>query len=462
MNITIGLPKEVIHIMNRVSRHRGTEDPIVQHCSERMYMGHIRLPIQGLSSDYAQPYETEKLVMCYVGELFNIKEIMGCYEQDTNHLAHQLSRASGLFKYVPYDGFWSVATWLKQNKDLVLYTDWLAKKPLYVRRIQDNQYMVSSEIQPLLVYKPHLLHADELYFSRVNKWGYCPEDTRTPYIEINKLPPGTMTVIDETGGLGTRELTQPMEPNDNMYEYPALYDVLSRAVFRRTLSDIPVAMLCSGGVDSTIVYSLLCQSHPGVKVFHVENDEENWLKYLGIPKENLVRVSIADVTDEEAQDVMGTPVDLGSVKPQIALGKAIKKHGIHVVLSGDGADELFGGYRRSEHYDSQCSDIWDELVCYHMPRLDACMMRSTIELRCPFLSWPVVHAAMRMPYKDRINKWGLKLAFEGLVPEEILQREKRALKITEIREDKEARRYAYVDLFRRRYFDERNRCTGVR
>ena len=98
---------------------------------------------------------------------------------------------------------------------------------------------------------------------------------------------------------------------------------------------------------------------------------------------------------------------------------------------------MFGGYRRINKYDSQKSDVWSELVNYHLPRLDKMMMQHTVELRSPFLARPVVESALGLPYQWRTNKNILKYAFQDILPEEIIDRKKEPLKIEEVRTDKE-------------------------
>jgi hypothetical protein len=97
-------------------------------------------------------------------------------------------------------------------------------------------------------------------------------------------------------------------------------------------------------------------------------------------------------------------------------------------MTGDGADEVFGGYRRASEYDSQWSDVFCELPYYHLPRLDRVMMRETIELRSPFLAPAVVAHGLSLPRELRTQKQALKRAFKGLVPDRIINRPKHPLK----------------------------------
>jgi asparagine synthase (glutamine-hydrolysing) len=118
-----------------------------------------------------------------------------------------------------------------------------------------------------------------------------------------------------------------------------------------------------------------------------------------------------------------------------------------IVISGDGADELFGGYRRMNEYDSQDSDIFHELVYYHLPRLDKLSMAHTLELRSPFLNHDIVRFALSLPLEERKNKKILKDTFKGLIPESIIDRSKLALKNQMIVEDQIEYRKKIKDLY---------------
>jgi asparagine synthase (glutamine-hydrolysing) len=143
-----------------------------------------------------------------------------------------------------------------------------------------------------------------------------------------------------------------------------------------------------------------------------------------------------------------SPIDLGSVIPQYHLFESIRKNtDYRIVISGDGSDELFGGYSRIHEYDSQKSDIFQELSFYHLPRLDKMSMAHTLELRSPFLNNDIVRFAMHLPLEWRTDKKILKDTFGPMLPDSVVNRRKEALKNPEIKEDKLAYRQKAVDLF---------------
>ena len=201
----------------------------------------------------------------------------------------------------------------------------------------------------------------------------------------------------------------------------------ARAVANRLVSDQPIAMLLSGGLDSTLTFRVAQSVGANLKVFYIDNNEkESFLEAIGDhPYEKLISKYPGT---SEAVMAMQSPTDAGSLLPQYALGAAVEEKGYHVTLSGDGADELFGGYRRAKEYDSQYSDIFVELPFWHLPRLDRIMMKHTIEHRTPFLAPEIIAYALSLPWSQRTEKQELKRIAQGIVPEAIINQPKKPLK----------------------------------
>lgn len=390
--------------------HRGHLSTIGIESNEFYTLGHIRLPVQGLDKKYNQPYSNGTNIGVFVGEVFNLPG-----ENDA-YAALDLLTSQGPLSVHSFDGFFSTAYTMGEQK-LIVQTDHLGIKPLY---FDGYTGVIASELR--IIRKLRDFDCDHLYESNVLKWGYDMTG-RTPLEGVRRLSPNTVLCFNKGS------LVQDYRYGNITPSKGNLRTAIEKAVRSRMKSDIPIATLCSGGLDSTIVTMLANQIKPDLKVFHVDNGEEEFFDRIPLdPRAEVVKLTLDDVLLGDAIEAADVPVDLGSVRPQYALAKAVKAHDINVVLTGDGADELFGGYRRSKNYDSQHSDIFQELPGYHLPRLDAIMMSQTIELRSPFLAREVISLALGLPYMDRTEKQALKIAFQDLVPEAILKRMKVPLK----------------------------------
>jgi len=400
---------DVSYVMDRMS-YRGKENRRGRVWWAGWCLGHVRLAIQDMSGESDQPLLSSTHATAFVGEIFNHNSyselffVDEVFNSDTDQI-------------MQLDGFWSVVT-VKTNGDVYAYTDYLGQKPLYY---WEKYSMVCSEIVPMFELRPPP-QLDRIYLANVIKFGY-DYSGRTPYQGIIQIPPGTRLFID--GKTKQPRMTTYWDWSRVRSSGETLITRLARATQDRLIGERPIALLYSGGLDSSIVKYLLESMNAKVQLFSVDNDESEF-------QSGTTQIRLPEVTLNEAMEAMQVPVDLGSVLPQYQLAKALYQQGYNVCLSGDGADELFGGYRRQEEYDAQYSDVFCELPYYHLPRLDRIMMRWTVELRSPFLAPDVIKYALALPYKKRIGKNHLKEVFSGLIPKTILNRAKHPLKTKEV------------------------------
>lgn len=430
--------------------HRGYDNTVGIHSADGVTMCHTRLPIQDRSARYNQPlFDAHGHPGVYVGEVFNLpggNDALSALIQVTT---------SGPEKAKEFDGFFAMCYWYRDR--VFVQTDHLGIKPLY---FDTETLTVASELKAIAqVRDDHEL--DREWYGNAIKWGYDPSG-RTPYKNVHRIPPGTWMSFDPKVGEPSLRCEKYWDIREDVpHGYSMEYLILRSVHDRATLSDVPVATLCSGGLDSTIITMLALQQRPDMKVFHVANGDDSAHFYRlaeTFPQETtVVEVDIRKYEDsrffglEAAVLAADVPCDLGSVLPQYALAQELKQHGVEVVLSGDGADELFGGYQRSKRYDSQFSDVFRELPHYHLPRLDAIVMSQTIELRCPFLAPTVVRKAFDIPWEQRQTKQALKKVAHNLdcgVPEFIINREKLALKTQKVITGGEEYRKSIIDNWR--------------
>jgi len=372
-------------------------------------LGHVRLPIQYQDQGGMQPFSSGDALTAFVGEFLNHRG-----EGEFSFL-NKMLRSNDLWSFHQADGFWSVVS-IRHRGDAWVLTDHLGIKPLYW---WPQHGIVCSEIEPMFELEPRP-GVDKVYLSNCIKFGY-DYSGRTPWKGIHQLPPGKLLKLPQQEVLPYWDWSLvPGRPGD-------LRNLLDLAIHNRLISDREVSLLLSGGLDSSIIYYSLQSQGFSVRSFSIENGESEFL-----PAEVQLLPEQAPASLEEAAKIMQAPLDLGSLLPQIRLSRALRDSGAYVCLSGDGADELFGGYSRAQDYDSQASDIFCELPYYHLPRLDRVMMRETIELRSPYLAPSVIAAALRTPRELRTSKQSLKEAYKGLVPEAILNRKKHPLKSQEV------------------------------
>jgi asparagine synthase (glutamine-hydrolysing) len=412
-------------------------------------VGHVRLPIVGTSEDHDQPVQRHPWTIAFVGEILDFRETHPGMECDVE-LVRRIWCDLGPRGFADRDGFWSIVALDARDGSLHALVDYLAQKPLYYRK---DMPAIASEPDALV----ELAHVElcPIYMSSVIKWGYCPDAFRTPYKNIYRMAPGSHLKITQDGQYSYEhiDVLKPVDASPVELKW-----AIEGAVKRRVKSsDVPVAALVSGGLDSAIAYTLARQ-HGDVHAYHVQQDDEHAALTEGnavrqvVPEHKLTVIKLEPPTIEKALLYMQEPIDLGSLYPQVALSDAIRRSGPETVcLTGDGADELFGGYGRAERYDSQGSDIYHELVSWHLPRLDRVMMRNAIEVRSPFLARGVVKIALGLPYEARRGKKILREIFRDVLPKGVAETPKIPLRTAAVDRDREAESIKLVKVFEARH-----------
>jgi asparagine synthetase B (glutamine-hydrolysing) len=428
----------------RMVDHRGKRTSISTIVGGLTFV-HARLPIVGVGVEHDQPIWRGHWLVSFVGELLDFREIYPGSECDVDVVADTV--ASGWDDFRRFDGFWSVAAYDTDRGELHLQTDYLAQKPVYYRI---DMQAAASEPDALVSLKR--VTPDEVYFADVAKWGYCPETWRTPYQEVRKMLPGYHLTMAKDGINGYYHV----DPLKLVFHNRAALKIeIEAAVKRRvTSSDVPVACLLSGGLDSSIVYTI-AKRYGDVRPYFVpigpdaEEEHRRACEVAGRFVPVVHPPSALPAVEQRIQAMweMQEPVDLGSLVPQAILSAAI---GEDVCLTGDGADEFFGGYGRALRYDSQASDVWQELVAWHLPRLDRIMMRNCVEVRSPFLSRGVASAALALDYPDRRGKAILREMFKDVLPASVLAAPKIPLRTPDVADDPEQVRLYMIQRFRAR------------
>ena len=340
------------------------------------------------------------------------------------------------------------------DDSILLFTDPLGIDQIYYN-IDTFEY--SDSINDIITTR----EKDGLYFSTILKFGYNYDD-RTPYKNIKRVLPGERVILSKSKKLIYKEPGFEFEFNK-----PKNTDLKSLLIekIKINLDQIPkeekeIGVLLSGGIDSSIVSAILLQLKKEnyftqeLKFFSINNSEDTEYIELFEKKFNIkstrLNYNLSDLTDEEMKEILKineTPVDLGSLFPTYVMFQELEKQNIKYIFTGDGPDEMFGGYKRIDEYDSQLSDIFYELSYYHFPRLKKLSKHFGLILKTPWIDTDIIQLAVNLPFEERKHKKIMKDAFKDIIPEEIINREKRPLKNDLIKEDKRSYRNKLVELF---------------
>ena len=427
--------------MAKKVRHRGPDWSGI-YSNEKAVLAHERLAIVDPTSG-KQPIISDDghKIIAVNGEIYNHIDLREGHTPDYNFKTESdcevilaLYQKKGIDFLNDLNGIFAFALYDSSNDKYLIARDHMGIIPLYIGWDKQNIFYVSSELKSLE--------------------GVCNK--------IELFPPGHY--LDSSDG----KLIKWYIPNwtsfdsvkDSETKIKLIHDSLSAAVKRQLMSDVPYGVLLSGGLDSSIT-SALAKKFASKRI--ESNDQQDaWWPQLhsfsvgleGAPDLKAAKI-VADhigtvhheinFTVQEGIDAIRDVIyhletyDVTTVRastPMYLMARAIKSLGIKMVLSGEGADELFGGYLyfhkapNSKEFHEETVRKLDKLHQYDCLRANKSLAAWGIEGRVPFLDKEFIDVAMGINPEDkmikngRIEKWVLREAFKDYLPESVLWRQK--------------------------------------
>jgi len=446
-------------------KHRGPDYMGKHICTtenQTITFGHTRLAIVKPNGSQSQPFVGSNYILSINGEIYNYKSIL-CNEkslmEDSDCVAvipvmtHAINKRMEITEEVfskditvaiigravdSLDGIFAFVFYHSSSNKLIVARDAIGVIPLYYAQCErTGSVYFSSELKAfpkddLIVkeFPPGCLHYGDLSDIHISPIDWYK--TLHPYI----FPTNSMPKL-----------------------YKAIVYYILESVRKRMMTDVPFGVLLSGGLDSSIIAACVCSLR---QKRIEEEDSKAWYPQIhsfaiGLKDSpDLVNARICAkfldtvhheiiVTEDEVTAALEDAVyyletyDTASIRSGVIMmimAKNIQKMGIKMVLGGDGADELFAGYAyfkyapNAEELYNECSIKLDELSKYDCLRGNKAMMAGSIEYRVPFLDKSLIdfiHNHIHPEYRlqsNRCEKYILRKAFEGWLPEDILWRKK--------------------------------------
>ena len=427
--------------MSKKLRHRGPDWNGI-YSDDKVILAHERLAIVDPKSGKQPLYSSDgRYVLAANGEIYNHNELRDDIGNNYNFLTKSdceviialfdkkrenfIDDLNGIFGFVIYD---------KLENEFLIARDHIGIIPLYMGWDNDGTLYIASELKALEgkcnkieIFPPgHFLSSKDL---KLTKWY------KRDWMDFKNV-------------------------KNNNTSIDILKKSLEDAVHRQLMSDVPYGVLLSGGLDSSIT-SALAKKFSKNRI-ETGDEEEAWYPQLhsfsvGLPGSpdlkaaRLVADKIGSIhheinfTIQEGLDAIRDVIyhietyDVTTVRastPMYLMARVIKSMGIKMVLSGEGADEIFGGYLyfhkapNSEEFHKETVRKIDKLYQYDCLRANKSLAAWGIEGRVPFLDKDFIDVAMqlnpndKMITKDRMEKWVLRQAFESYLPKEVAWRQK--------------------------------------
>ena len=426
--------------MAKAIRHRGPDWSGI-YSDDKVIMAHERLAIVDPASG-KQPLfsEDKKLILAANGEIYNHKALRAQFPQYKFQTESDCEVILALYKEKGVDfvdemnGIFGFAIYDVEKDEYFIARDHMGIIPLYMGWDQHGTFYVASELKALE--------------------GVCTK--------IELFPPGHyMSSRDgELVQWYKRDWEDFEAVKDNETSIAEVRQALEDAVHRQLMSDVPYGVLLSGGLDSSVT-SAIAKKYSQRRI-EADDKEQAWWPQLhsfsvgleGSPDLAAAR-KVADhigtvhheikFTIQEGLDAIKDVIyqletyDITTIRastPMYLMARVIKSMGIKMVLSGEGADELFGGYLyfhkapNAKEFHEETVRKLSKLHMYDCLRANKSLAAWGIEGRVPFLDKEFMDVAMRINPEDkmikdgRIEKWVVRKAFEDMLPESVAWRQK--------------------------------------
>lgn len=427
--------------MSRKLRHRGPDWSGI-YCGKTAILAHERLSIVDPQSGGQPLFSPDgKLILAVNGEIYNHREIREKYKDKYEfrtgsdcEVILALYRDKGISFLEDLSGIFAFALYDEENDDFLIARDPIGVIPLYIGFDNDGKVYCASELKALE--------------------GFC--DRYDPFLPGHYYSgkEGKMT------RWYTRDWSSYDAVKDNETSIPLLRESLETAVRRQLMSDVPYGVLLSGGLDSSVI-SAIARKYASRRI-ETDGKNEAWWPQLhsfavgleGAPdlaKAKEVAEHIGTVhheihyTIQEGLDALRDVIyyietyDVTTVRastPMYLLARVIKSMGIKMVLSGEGADEVFGGYLYfhkapdAKAFHEETIRKLSKLYLYDCLRANKALCAWGVEGRVPFLDKEFLDVAMRINPADKmcpgktIEKKVVREAFADMLPESVAWRQK--------------------------------------
>jgi len=352
------LADDAVRAMSAALRRRGPDGEGL-YKDDLARLAHRRLSIIDLGGG-AQPMSTPdgRRTVVTNGEIYNFVELRARLEalghrfatrSDTEVILHAHAQwGNDCVQYL--DGMFAFALWDRETRELLLARDRFGKKPLYYRRTADG-IAFASTLTALLAHPsvPRAIDDDALAEYLALDYVVAP---RTIITGVNKLPAAHALVVSAKGDRET-PYWQLKVGGGKPVDVDELQARLAAAVKKRLVSDVPLGVLLSGGIDSSLVTAFAARERAGIHTFSVRFsdpsfDESSYARdvaaHLGTTHHEAdIDVSTAAKIATDLGEILDEPIGDASIVPTTLLSRFVREH-VTVALGGDGGDELFAGY----------------------------------------------------------------------------------------------------------------------